>query len=105
MPTLRSSSMELRDNAGTTVQYKDAVTAGSPVTLSSGTLKIDEFIVRNNDEDETLLLKMGASTDDWCIEPCGDYLIWTPKGSIASITLEPASGTIEYQAIINYADC
>jgi len=102
----KKTQYEQVDNAGTTKVYKGSVAQGAPVTISDGGKLIDEFIVKNRseDEDEILLLTIGSELADWCIDACGDYLIWTPKGRVSSIELDASQGTITYNAIVNYGE-
>lgn len=101
---VKPMQIEIKDNVGETIQYKDTISSGAPLTITNAGKKIDEFIVKNLGNKD-LNLKIGTSAVVWEIDKKDDLIIWTPKGSVDQIVLEPKSGSTKYQAIINWADC
>lgn len=96
--------MEIRDNAGTTVPYCDSATAVATSIPAVADKRIDEFVIQNLDETENLLVSLDGGTKFWTIFPCS-HLAWTPKGDIEQLMIKSSSGSVDYEALINFAEC
>jgi hypothetical protein len=91
-------------DTGTTTQY--AATVGtSPISIpSSPGAAIRDCLIRNPSTNtphtKTLLVSFDAGATFLELSP-GEYIGWTPRGSVAQIVVKGSTAGVKYEALLN----